>query len=241
MNVDSKNGVEILNEQHSEKVPTLRSGLLTPSDSLRMSRPIRILGVGSSTRERSYSTLAAKLVLDLASENYGAETNLLDLHHTKLPMYNPDDNIQSITPTVGNLLRWADAFVLASPDYHGSMSGAMKNFLDHFWEEFAGKTFGYICASHEKGLTVMDQMRTAVRQCYGWSLPFGISINGELDFGDNEELIDLSINKRLKMLARDLVVYGSLIRRQFLQDIADDNISDTFAERYRSPLIVENQ
>jgi NAD(P)H-dependent FMN reductase len=37
---------------------------------------------------------------------------------------------------------WADAFVLASPDYHGSMSGVMKNFLDHFWEEFAGKAFG---------------------------------------------------------------------------------------------------
>lgn len=238
MNVDSKNGVEILNEQHSEKVPTLWSDRLTPSDSLRMSRPIRILGVGSSTRERSFSTLAAKLVLDLASENHGAETDLLDLRHTKLPIYNPDDNIESIAPTVGTLLQWADAFVLASPDYHGSMSGAMKNFLDHFWAEFAGKTFGYICASHEKGLTVMDQMRTAVRQCYGWSLPYGISINGELDFGDNEELIDLSINKRLKMLARDLVVYGSLIRRQFLQDIAAHNISDTFAERYRSTLLV---
>ena len=211
---------------------------MTPSDSLRMSRPIRILGVGSSTRERSFSTLAAKLVLDLASENHGAETNLLDLRYTKLPIYNPDDNIESIAPTVGNLLQWADAFVLASPDYHGSMSGAMKNFLDHFWAEFAGKTFGYICASHEKGLTVMDQMRTAVRQCYGWSLPYGISINGELDFGDNEELIDQSINKRFEMLARDLVVYGSLIRRQFLQDIAAHNISDTFAERYRSTLLI---
>jgi FMN reductase len=238
MNVDPKNGVEILNEQRSEKVPTLWSDRLTPSDSLRMSRPIRILGVGSSTRERSFSTLAAKLVLDLASENHGAETNLLDLRYTKLPIYNPDDNIESIAPTVGNLLQWADAFVLASPDYHGSMSGAMKNFLDHFWAEFAGKMFGYICASHEKGLTVMDQMRTAVRQCYGWSLPYGISINGELDFGDNEELIDQSINKRLKMLARDLVVYGSLIRRQFLQDIAAHNISDTFAERYRSTLLI---
>ena len=51
---------------------------------------------------------------------------------------------------------WADAFVLVSPDYHGSMSSVMKNFLDHFWEEFAGKVFGYICTSHEKGLTVMS-------------------------------------------------------------------------------------
>jgi hypothetical protein len=35
----------------------------------------------------------------------------------------------------------------------------MKNFLDQYWEEFAGKMFGfiYIFTSHERGLTVMDQ------------------------------------------------------------------------------------
>jgi NAD(P)H-dependent FMN reductase len=108
---------------------------------------IRILAVGSSLREGSYSTLAAKMALDL-SKNYGAETNFLDLRHTKLPIYDPHDSSQNIQE-VRHLVEWADAFVLASPDYHGSMSGAMKNFLDHFWEEFAGKTFGYICASYD--------------------------------------------------------------------------------------------
>src|SRR5438128_10815771 len=121
-----------------------------------MKRPIRIVGIGSSMRKNSYSTLAVKMVLDLSKKNYNAETNLLDLRHTKLPIYDPDDSSHTNIQEIGHLLKWADAFVLASPDYHGSMSGVMKNFLDHFWEEFAGKTFGYICASHEKGLTVMD-------------------------------------------------------------------------------------
>ena len=93
-------------------------------------------------------------------------------------------------------------------DYHGSMSGVIKNFLDHYWEEFAGKTFGYIVASHEKGLTAMDQMRTAVRQCYGWSMPYGISVNGEQDFDIKGELRNSMLIQRLEMLARDLVVYG---------------------------------
>jgi FMN reductase len=129
-------------------------------------------------------------------------------------------------------VNWADAFVLSSPDYHGSMSGVMKNFLDFYWEEFAGKTFGYICSSHEKGLTVMDQMRTAVRQCYGWSLPYGVSVNGEEDFNEKGEIINRLLAKRLKILARDLVVYGTLIREQFRRDISGD-VSDTFAARYR--------
>jgi FMN reductase len=134
--------------------------------------------------------------------------------------------------TISKKVEWADAFVLASPDYHGSMSGTMKNFLDHFWEEFAGKTFGYICTSHEKGLTVMDQMRTAVRQCYGWSMPYGVSINSGQDLDSNGEIINLQLSKRLSMLARDLVVYGRLIRNQFKKDLAADNL-DTYAARYR--------
>src|SRR5919197_4038635 len=195
---------------------------------------IKILGVGSSMRQGSYSTLAVKIVLEIAAKKYGAETRLLDLRQTNLPLYNPADqlpksnDIQKVVESVN----WADAFVLASPDYHGSMSGTMKNFLDYFWEEFAGKTFAYLCTSHEKGLTVMDQMRTAVRQCYGWSMPYGISVNGEQDFNTKGEIRNSILVQRLEMLARDLVVYGSLIRWQFLQDLNSTEESNTYAARY---------
>src|ERR671931_2507571 len=194
---------------------------------------IKILGVASSLRESSYSTRALKILLEAAANNYGAKTHLLDLRSTKLPLYNPaselggSDDIQ----TVSSAVRWADAFVLASPDYHGSMSGTMKNFLDYFWEEFAGKTFAYLCTSHEKGLTVMDQMRTAVRQCYGWSMPYGVSINSGEDFNADGIIVNPELSKRLNMLARDLIIYGKLIRDQFVRDLSEQYV-DTFAARY---------
>jgi FMN reductase len=195
---------------------------------------LKVLGVGSSMRQGSYGTRTLEIVLNVI-KRYDAKTHLLDLREITLPIFDPsssngsaDTNIQKVT----DLVNWADAFVLASPDYHGSMSGSMKNFLDHYWEEFAGKIFGYICTSHEKGLTVMDQMRTAVRQCYGWSLPYGISINGEEDFNELGTITNDLLDKRLNILARDLVIYGKLIRGQFLQDIASD-VVDTFAARYR--------
>ena len=194
---------------------------------------MNVLGVASSMRESSYGTRTLRIVLD-AVQKYEAKTRLLDLRRVTMPMYNPDSympsnkEIQKVT----NDVNWADAFVLVSPDYHGSMSGSIKNFLDYYWEEFAGKTFGYICTSHEKGLTVMDQMRTAVRQCYGWSLPYGISVNGEEDFNKVGELVNSVLEKRLRMLARDLIVYGKTIREQFLQDLSSD-VTDTFVARYR--------
>jgi len=78
----------------------------------------------------------------------------------------------------------------------------------------------------------MDQMRTAVRQCYGWSLHYGVSINGEEDFNEKGEIVNSLLVKRLEILARDLVVYGKLIRGQILQDISTE-VSDTFAASYR--------
>ena len=196
----------------------------------------RILGVTGSLRENSHSTKTLATVLQIAASKFSAEVRLLNLRETKLPFYSP--NITTSDSFYGNIkivtqdVEWADAFVLASPDYHGSMSGTIKNFLDHFWEEFAGKTFGYLCTSHEKGLTVMDQMRTAVRQCYGWSMPYGVSINSGQDFNVDGQIINSQLSKRLNMLARDLVVYGKLIRDQFRKDL-EGHESDTYAARYR--------
>jgi NAD(P)H-dependent FMN reductase len=193
---------------------------------------LNVLGVGSSMRQGSYSTIALNMILDMAKGNE-AETKLLDLRQTNLPMlYAAKDDTHEIGQ-VTELVEWADAYILATPDYHGSMSGSLKNFLDYFWSEFAGKTFGYIVASHEKGLTVMDQMRTAVRQCYGWSIPYGISINPEDDFNDKKEVINRKLLSRLDMLARDLVVYGKLIRKQFVNDLLQNAPVNTFAAYYK--------
>src|SRR3989449_4328819 len=194
-----------------------------------MKTTFNVLGVAGSTRRGSYSTQALKIALEHAKKQ-GAEVRLLEV--ANMPLYDPNAPASKEVELVAKAVSWADAFIIASPDYHGSMSGALKNFLDHFYEEFAGKIFGFIVASHEKGLTVMDQMRTAVRQCYGWSLPYGVSVNGEQDFDEKGEIVDSLLVKRLKILARDLVVYGKLIREQFLRDITS-NISDTFAARYR--------
>ena len=180
-----------------------------------MKTTFNVLGVAGSTRRGSYSTQALKIALEHAKKQ-GAEVRLLEI--ANMPLYDPNAPASKEVELVAKAVSWADAFIIASPDYHGSMSGALKNFLDHFYEEFAGKIFGFIVASHEKGLTVMDQMRTAVRQCYGWSMPYGVSVNGPQDFTGGE-LVNARLSKRMQMMARDLVVYGRLLNSQFLRDL----------------------
>jgi FMN reductase len=189
-----------------------------------------LLGVSGSMRLGSYSLKALTMVLESAA-SHSAQTKLLDLRTADLPMFSPDrdEHAASVIEATA-MVTWADAFVLACPDYHGSMSGAIKNFLDYHWEELAGKLFGYLVSSHEKGLTVMDQMRTAVRQCYGWSLPYGVSLHGEQDF-DEAGKPSATLDERLRMLARDVMVYGAMLRQQFQADI-EQSVADSFASRY---------
>ena len=194
---------------------------------------LKILGISGSMEENSTTLRVVGMALDTARE-FGAEVRLLDLRETDLPMFR--SRKESIDhggrDTANEMVDWAEAFFLITPDYHGSMSGALKNFLDHYWSEFAGRLFGYGCVSHEKGLTVMDQMRTAIRQCYGWSLPYGLSINPQEDFSEDGTVKNQAFENRLRMTARDLTIYGTLLRDQFNRDLESDDAA-TFAARYR--------
>lgn len=96
----------------------------------------------------------------------------------------------------------------------------------------SGKLFACIVASHEKGLTAMDQMRNVMRQCYEWSVPYSVSVNGAQDFVSGQ-LVSEEVSMRLETMARDLVVYGRLIKEQFIHDL-ESSEQYTFAAHYRT-------
>ena len=189
---------------------------------------IKLLGISGSMTASSYSLKALEYVLNDAKNTYGSEIEIFDLKKNKLPFYDPKLDKDPLITSLEKenikkaklMVQWADAIVLTTPDYHGSMSGVLKNFLDYFWKEFTGKTFGYICTSYEKGLTVMEQMRTVVRQCYGWSMPYGISTSSH-DFDKEGNIINPKLTPRLQMLSRDITHYGKIIRDQFLSDVSN--------------------
>jgi FMN reductase len=150
----------------------------------------------------------------------GCSVEILDLHETQLPLLNPENAWnQSYYAPLKQQVATADVFLLGTPDYHGSVSGALKNFLDHFWKEFAGRLFATVVASHEKGLTVHDQLRTIARQCYAWAMPYGVSLDEKLDVKDGKIGSD-SLAKRLEMFVRDVRVYGGLLAQQRRADLA---------------------
>lgn len=184
-----------------------------------MAEPLNVLAVVGSLNKVSATRFVVHHVVK-GLRSAGTQVDLLDLLNEPLTLFNPE-LYQGATgfPELKARVDRADVFVLGTPDYHGSMSSTIKNFLDHFWHEFAGKLFATIVASHEKGLTVTDQLRTVARQCYAWSLPYGVSFADQVDIKDEEILSD-SLRRRLDMFVRDVRVYGEILTRQRRADLA---------------------
>jgi FMN reductase len=181
--------------------------------------PLHILAVIGSLQRDSVTRVVVRHVAQQL-QAAGCAVDVLDLEKEPLALYNPD--VAHDLPGYAELqarVHRADAIVLGSPDYHGSISGAIKNFLDHFWREFTGKLFATIIASHEKGLTATDQLRTVARQCYAWTLPYGVSVLEDADVKDGQ-IVSEALQQRLEMLIRDLRVYGELLARQRRADLA---------------------
>ena len=184
-----------------------------------MGETLKVMAVIGSLHEQSVTRVAVNHVVD-GLRAAGCEVDVLDLAKEQLPLVNTDITFKAdyYNPLKARV-QMADVFVLGTPDYHGSISGALKNFLDHFWKEFTGKLFAPMVASHEKGLTAHDQMRTVARQCYAWSLPYAVSFMEKEDVADGEIVSD-KFRERLEMMIRDVEVYGGLLTAQRRADLA---------------------
>ena len=195
-----------------------------------MSDSLNIMTVVGSLQEQSVTRVAVRHVAD-GLEAAGCTVDWLDLMEADLPLLNTDITFGAAHyGALKKRVESADVFVLGTPDYHGSISGAMKNFLDHFWKEFTGKLFAPMVASHEKGLTAHDQMRTVARQCYAWSLPYAVSFMEKKDVADGKIMSD-KFRDRLEMMIADVQVYGGLLAAQRRADLA--GTSPTFLAQLR--------
>ncbi|WP_431045519.1 NADPH-dependent FMN reductase [Streptomyces sp. P1-3] len=119
------------------------------------------------------------LIRDRA-EGAGFDAHDLDRSLLALPVLTPEAYVSGELfedPRVRRLLKEtadADAVVLATPVQHGSMSGALKNTLDHLPPTaLSGKPvlLASTAAGLRNGATACDHLRCVVRALGGWSAP----------------------------------------------------------------------
>src|SRR6185436_12085723 len=99
-----------------------------------MSPPAPHVLVVVASLQRMASTRAVLQALSEQLRAGGCQVDLLDLLEEPLALFNPDTSHgHSAYLDLKARVEQADVYILGTPDYHGGMSGALKNFLDHFW------------------------------------------------------------------------------------------------------------
>ena len=161
-----------------------------------MSAPF-IVGIGGTPRTGSTTERALTLALRHI-EQAGARTKLFGGEFLeRLPHFNPGP--AGASPEQAELaeaVREADGIILATPGYHGSLSGVVKNALDtleltrgHERPYFDGKPVGVIVTAQgtQAGGATLMAVRGVIHAMRGWPTPFGAALNASNLFDDGGE------------------------------------------------------
>ena len=93
---------------------------------------VKLLAFAGSTREGSLNQRLLDVAADMARAE-GAEVTSIRLRDFDLPLYDGDLEASAFPPGADELRRLFiehDGFLIASPEYNGSVSGALKNAID---------------------------------------------------------------------------------------------------------------
>ncbi|MBD2251337.1 NADPH-dependent FMN reductase [Nostoc parmelioides] len=170
---------------------------------------VKIVGIAGSLRPNSYTQLALRVAAQRL-EALGAEVEIIDLREWQLPFcnggkdYSDYPDVQRLRDTVSN----ADGLILATPEYHGGVSGVIKNALDLMsFDELSGKVTGLISVlGGQSNSNALNDLRLIVRWVHGWVIPEQIAIGQAYSaFSPEGKLLDEKLSQRFDQFAQSLV------------------------------------
>lgn len=142
---------------------------------------MNIMILAGCNRAGSSSTLLARFVAGRC-EAAGHKIEFFDLFEKPLPLFEPDEDYSG-DAHVEQLWKGfflSQAIVLASPEYHGTVSGVLKNALDFLaFEHFDGKAvLALASAGGGTAFGALSHIQWMVRNLHGINCPEWISIGG---------------------------------------------------------------
>ncbi|MFC4455419.1 NAD(P)H-dependent oxidoreductase [Deinococcus sonorensis] len=180
-----------------------------------------IVGIGGTTRPGSSGEKALRTALAHA-ERLGARTALFaGPQLADLPMYAPEQPERSDTErALVDAVRQADGVLIATPGYHGGMSGLVKNALDLLEDlrpdarpYLDGRAVGCIvvAAGWQGAGVTLSAVRDVVHALRGWPTPLGVTINtvAVQAFGPDGACIDPATDAQLAALAGQVLHFAA--------------------------------
>lgn len=188
-----------------------------------MAKEISIIGIGGSLEEHSYSYKVLEYSMSELS-GLGAKTNIIDIKNYKLlPLFDNSSN-QKLIPYSDFLrqidqIKQSDGIIFSSPEYHGTVSAAFKNFIDYFEilkysnpPYLTYKPIGCISVGggSNSGVSTLNTLINIVHSLRGITVPGNVAIpNIKQAFDQNGNLADENVKRRLRRLSNDIYFLAS--------------------------------
>jgi FMN reductase len=183
-----------------------------------------VVGIGGTIGGLSSTERSLRIALDAAAGE-GFRTRLFGGEAmARLPLYDPratsrTQDEQAFVAAV----REASAVIIASPGYHGSISGVVKNALDLLEETardarpyLADMPVGLIATAYGWQATgsTIAALRSIVHALRGWPTPFAAAINSqEVKFDDEGGATDPHVVEQLRLVGRQVARFAPLALR----------------------------
>jgi FMN reductase len=184
-----------------------------------MSAPF-IVGIGGTTRAGSGTERALALALRTA-QAAGATTRLFGGEFlARLPHFAPGPGEGAADQAeLADAVRAAHGVIIATPGYHGSLSGIVKNALDTLemtraddHPYFAGRAVGVIVTAdgwQAAGTTLMA-VRGVIHAMRGWPTPFGATLNAKNLFDADGECRSAKDAWQLSTVAEQVMEFAQM-------------------------------
>ncbi|WP_312489289.1 NADPH-dependent FMN reductase [Sphingomonas sp.] len=180
-----------------------------------------VVGIGGTIGSVSSTERALRIAMTAAADE-GFRTHVFggeDL--ARLPLYDPRaaERIEAERVFV-DTVRQASAIIIASPGYHGSISGLVKNALDLLEETakddrpyFADLPVGLIATAYGWQATgsTIAALRSIVHALRGWPTPFAAAVNTQQTRFDAEGRIsDPAVEGQLRLVGQQVARFAPL-------------------------------
>lgn len=184
---------------------------------------VSIVGIGGTSTEGSSTERALRIALRSARDA-GADVRMFGGRElVALPHYGMAGSGDE-QPSVDLLsaIRSADGVIIASPGYHGSISGLVKNAIDYL-EDTARDERRYL-ADLPVGLIVtaygwqatgstLGTLRAIVHALRGWPTPMGAAVKSASGLFTDEGCTDAAVAGQLELVGRQVVEFARLRQR----------------------------
>lgn len=174
-----------------------------------------IVAIGGTPRATSSTEKALALAERSAQELGATVTRFGGEYMAALPYYGGPGHSRQAGAEMIEALRAADGVLIASPGYHGSISGLVKNALDYVEDlstderpYFHGRPIGLITTAfgHQAAMSTLLTLRSIVHALRGWPTPIGAAIRTTPEtFDEDGEIRDVGARMQLELVGQQVV------------------------------------